>query len=164
MNNYSEFGESPVKENTERNSLWSETEIGWLAGIIDGEGSIGIAYGKNHVPFWRVTIANSCPILLSKYQDILFKMFGVTLKWHEKKQRSDGGVRYTKPAYTISMCKKAHVEKLLLTVLPYLTTKHSKATECLAWLVQHPSRVRVDTERVALGLKPQDGATVRANR
>lgn len=46
-------------------------DLGWLAGIIDGEGSIGLSHGGNKSPHLRVNICNGSDAILDKVGEIL---------------------------------------------------------------------------------------------
>src|SRR5262249_50911869 len=47
------------------------TEIGWLAGLVDGEGSIALSHGGTRTPHLRVMLYNSSIPILDKAKRIL---------------------------------------------------------------------------------------------
>ena len=46
-------------------------DLGWLAGIIDGEGTVSLSHGSNRSPHLRVSIYNGDPAILDKVHAIL---------------------------------------------------------------------------------------------
>jgi LAGLIDADG endonuclease len=92
----------------------------YLAGIIDGEGCITIGAGK------KETCINYNALLLvqntsEKLIDYLQSTFGGQ-KYLSKKETST-----TRTAWMWRITKKAHIEQILLAVLPYLIIKREQA-------------------------------------
>lgn len=55
-------------------------DIGWLAGIIDGEGTVSLSHGSNRSPHLRVSIYNGDPAILDKLHAVLD---GLAIRYHE---------------------------------------------------------------------------------
>lgn len=96
-------------------------EIGWLAGIIDGEGTISLGKSKG-CPWPRMTIPSTTPEIVKKSSEILSSM----------------GIHYTSyiqaginlPCTIISVGGKACVDSLIL-LLPYIVRQTNRATDII---------------------------------
>ncbi len=133
MNNYlTEFGGTPVKDNTEP----SLSDIGWLAGIFDGEGSIVInkRIKKHLTPYVGLHIANSDLLLLGKCQSLIKAITGNPVKLYERKQYENSLIKSTKPCYGIDLHKQKTVYKILNLIVNHLTAKKRKAELVLEYL------------------------------
>jgi hypothetical protein len=120
----SEFGESPTMDNAEP----TPSDIAWLAGVIDGEGSIIMNKQKGNAPHFCINVANSCPILLDKVQRIFLQITGELYKVSEKKVYNNSIVKPSKPCYQIGFRKGESILKTLSLILPHLTTKKNRAS------------------------------------
>jgi hypothetical protein len=94
-----------------------QTDWAYLAGIIDGEGSIGIYKGQPRIV---VAMRSKQPCLW------IYLTFGGCWKRRLVKELGEHRVRYTWGVYS-----KDKVRKILEGCLPYLKTKRSKAKEVL---------------------------------
>lgn len=117
-------------------------ELGWLAGILDGEGHIGISrnpgnpkYGYNHMrPVVDVGMTSAVGVL--KIQDILRRM-GIEAWVKEKKP----GNKKHKTAYAVIISAYAKVKPLLELVSPYLVVKKAQATLVLDYINRRQSKI-----------------------
>lgn len=127
-------------------------EIGWLAGIVDGEGSLafyfsrrkdgkgGFTYRKS--PTYRIHIINSDMGILKKAQDILFRL-GISFapireKSATKKQREDS-YTFSKPCYNIDVSRRKDVEKYLSVIVDHLQgNKKEKAKKMIKFFRVNP--------------------------
>lgn len=99
-------------------------EAAWLAGFIDGEGSIYPAMtGKYKV--WGISIANTDIIALEKCRIITN---GGSLY---KKTSQVKVFPKAKPQWVWKVARQRDVVYICEQMLPYLTTKRSRAEECL---------------------------------
>lgn len=60
-------------------------DAGWLAGIIDGEGSIVLSYGGSRSPHLRVQITNGSPAILDKIAAVLASADVTATSFREKR-------------------------------------------------------------------------------
>jgi len=101
-----------------------DTDIAYLAGIIDGEGCIyagfrNVAESNNLTV--RVTVYNTHPFIIRRVTEILLALqvpFYVS---------NPGGPKVSKPGVTVVVGGKGRVAKLLEIVIPYLTAKRRRA-------------------------------------
>lgn len=122
--------DNTIRNQQETQSV-SEADIGWLAGIIDGEGSISLAFGmvknnqlNNMSP--RIEIGNTDKDLVEKFVRIVKGLGGgiyMTLKKEGLesklvKQRTGKGF---KPIYYAKSIGFLRTKKILDVVLPHLT-------------------------------------------
>lgn len=100
----------------------SQTELAYLAGILDGEGSISYAKTPRR---WVVAIYNTSQELI----EWLASFGGLTYT-----RRSPGAFSTTLPQYGWVLNRRVDVEVLLTALLPYLRIKRQKAVEALAFV------------------------------
>lgn len=111
--------------NQQRNA--TDIEIGWLCGLIDGEGTISLRWtaqkGKRYlVPFLQ--IANSDVATLDQCVEILHA-FGVG---HNVRWIDPSSSRLTKRTYwTILVVGMKRLTALLPRIMPYLVTKREQS-------------------------------------
>jgi len=109
----------------------SEADIGWLAGIIDGEGSVSLAFGfvrngrlNNMSP--RVEIGNTDKELVEKFVRLV-KALGGGIYMSLKKESNQSKLvkakkgRGFKPLYYAKAVGFLRTKKILDAVLPHLT-------------------------------------------
>ncbi len=143
-------------------------DIGWLAGIFDGEGSITFYNQKEidrrrgnyiirHSKHTRWVIVNTDTEIIKKSLEILTRLdivAYVNQKSATKKQR-EGSFKYTKPCYEIIVSQRKSVQKIMELITPLLVSyKKQKSIFVLEYLHTHPFNAgrktpRVTTERLA---------------
>jgi hypothetical protein len=123
-------------------------DIGWLAGIIDGEGSLAHYYcvrNKNpnlkKCPIYGVYVINSDMEIMNKVKQIYDKIgvfAQIYLKSANKKQR-ENSYSFSKPCYEMVVRRRLDVEKLLKIIIPYLIGyKKQKANDMLNFFSKNP--------------------------
>lgn len=112
-----------------------ECNLAWLAGMIDGEGCIGLyKYKRTKVP--RHTVVRPCVTIVNSHKDTMlyiakiYESMGISYSWGERKQL---GTR-NKPTYSVAVQGRDGVTVLLEAVLPYLFTKKKQADICKMFL------------------------------
>lgn len=101
--------------------------IGWLAGIIDGEGSIAHYYSKRKdggkkSPSYGVYIINSDMEILNHVKSIYNDLgiyANINLKSSSRRQ-NENSFKFSKPCYEMVVRRRLDVEKLLKLVTPHL--------------------------------------------
>lgn len=101
-----------------------EAEIGYIAGLIDGEGSILMVRGR----WWQVKIGMTHRPTIEWLAG-----FGGTFQTQRRSH-----VKNRKDCFTWHVARKADVAVLLHRVLPYLKTKHEVATRALESFIPGP--------------------------
>ncbi len=139
-----------------------EKDISWLAGIIEGEGWIGIYNNKarRHRQF-KVAVANTDPFLLRRVSEIVCSL-GINFYWGLAKPKmtrvSGSRVKYQ---LTIEISGNRNVLKILKIIFQYLySTKKEIAKlmiEYLEWRTNFPEKgnllKQVNLEQMQLALK-----------
>ena len=166
--NASEFGGSPERVTP------SQADLAWLAGIVEGEGSVCLLPPKQFKTqkrqlTVRLVIPNSDLVLLEKCRVTIESLTGLPKNMLRKNAMTN------KPMWTIDVNKQESLLKVLLAIEPYMVgEKKWKALKAIAWLrlraTQKKTRVTpefmakwakitagVETERSAPsnGVKPQ---------
>lgn len=111
-------------------------DLAWLAGIIDGEGNInvgfyhnGFGYGKNGQDYkvFRISvgISNTHADMIQRATEILYAM-GLFFKVHPRKRAPK-----LKPCMFILINGQRNASKLLMAILPYLSSKKEIAIQAL---------------------------------
>lgn len=131
--------------------------IGWLAGIIDGEGSI-IAYRSKSNNFYhiRIYVINTDARIIERCLEIFTELdilAYVNQKTTSKKQR-EGSFKYSKVCWEIIISRRDAVQKLLTLISPLLVgDKKEKALNGLNYLNTNQfnagRKSGVTTERLA---------------
>ncbi len=117
-------------------------ELAWLAGIVDGEGCIGI-YNRNKINknlVLNLAIVNSDEAILKKVEEI-YKEFGVYASRyiHKSYGKNPTGFLNKKPCYVMTVRRRDDFEKMLRFLEPYLIGKKKQfAQEALEYLKSHP--------------------------
>ena len=112
---------------------WNNLEIGYLAGIIDGEGCLNLYTCidkkkiKKTYTYCRLTI-NTTDILLSNWLKEKIGVGGVN-KEQRKKPKP-----HHKQVYIYLMAAERDLLNLLLWIEPHLIIKKQKARECIEFL------------------------------
>lgn len=133
-----------------RTTPWKPTkeDIGWLAGIIDGEGSIYAAL-KDSYPYFRYSfqIVNTNREMLDKFQRILsgicdapkeqFKVFP---------KKYTVGIVGKKQCYALQIRRMEDMKRVLTATLPHLTEKREKAKFFLGIANKHKRFQRYKAE------------------
>lgn len=120
------MNDSTIDNQQETQEKVSEADIGWLAGIIDGEGSISLAFGmvkgnklNNISP--RIDMGNTDKGLFDKYVRIL-KGLGCGVHVSLKKPQSSKLVRNSiKPLWYARSVGFKRTKKILDIILSHLT-------------------------------------------
>lgn len=143
-------------------------DIGWLAGIVDGEGSIVHYFSTQHdrrrgkhivrkFPLSRIVIVNTDYGIVKRFAELLMKLDIVgyiNQKCSSKKQRI-GSFYFTKPCLEVICQRRMDVEKLARLIEPHLSgNKKQKALKLIEYFNTHPFNAgrripRVTTERLA---------------
>jgi hypothetical protein len=127
-----------------------ETEKAWLAGIIDGEGSIILSLSVQDNRLYNVLpevhIANTEKIMIETIGDI-YDRLGVGRHISRRKVSTTNGVtgergKAYKDLYVAASVGFLRVRKLLPSILPYMvTSKRQKGEKILKYVEQRCSRI-----------------------
>jgi hypothetical protein len=105
----------------------TQFELGWLAGIIDGEGSITVCKrGSTYVP--TIKMSNTSKVLVEKYCDILdglditYKCYGIQKKGNRKYQ------------WEVCIDGRPRVYKAMSIVQHLLIAKQKQAVKVVEWI------------------------------
>ena len=121
-------------------------DIGWLAGVIDGEGSVllflGVRKGKLNNVSPQVIIGNTDTALIDKYVDICRRLrIGVHVS--ERKPRPGGApgmapkrAKAYKPLYAASTTGFMRVKTMLEVVTPYLVGAKAERAKLIGEFIE----------------------------
>jgi hypothetical protein len=105
----------------------TQFELGWLAGIIDGEGSITVCKrGPTYVP--TIKMSNTSKVLVEKYCEILDRL-GITHKCYGKQTK--GNRKYQ---WEVCIDGRPRVYKALSIVQDLLIAKQKQAIKVGEWI------------------------------
>jgi hypothetical protein len=105
----------------------SQLELGWLAGIIDGEGSITVVKrGPTFVPC--VKMSNTSKLLIDKYCSLLDKL---DISYHCYGRQKEGNRKYQ---WEVSVEGRPRVFKFVTLLQDILIAKKSQAEKTLEWI------------------------------
>ena len=144
-------------------------KIGWLAGIVDGEGCVSHynvkrrsyyssirnkTYERKLSPMYAVVIVNTDLGIVNEVENVLKELdifYATNIKTSSTKFR-EGSFAPSKDCYQVSVRRRLDVEKLLKIIEPYLYgKKKQKAIDLLKFFSLNPfnsKKRRVETKRV----------------
>lgn len=128
-----------------------DLELAWLAGILDGEGSIGrypIKTGGNII---GIVIVNTDEAILSKVEQI-YKRLDICYHRYNRQMYTNrsGTYKATRPCYELTIRRRDTAEQLLPLLIPFLAgVKKTKAIDLFNWLKANPTKSGVTTKREA---------------
>src|SRR5258708_22381995 len=121
------FGQTILREEMMR---LSEAQIGYLAGVVDGEGSITFVYhkcrtsrSKSAVAYF-CAVANSNPLIIEAVTSLLdilsvrYKVYSPKSEWNRKAR---------KQPYAVHVTGMDSVRAVLQVICPYLQGKRTQA-------------------------------------
>jgi hypothetical protein len=112
----------------------SNVDLGWFAGIIDGEGSITIVvHTGEHLPDFtpKLIVNNTSQELMEKFREIFYRIGGKWEKIYTNKRplKKGGHCRYE-----FFCSDMAALRKTLQKILPHLTAKRQQAKLMLEFI------------------------------
>lgn len=117
-------------------------ELGWLAGLLDGEACFAVKYSnvKRHLSNPTGNLSINVTVQASSWRTIeeLGRLFGLMDVRHVR-PNTHRHKRSRKLIHRIDVCRKADVERLLMSVLPFLKVKDAEAREILAYFAAFPT-------------------------
>jgi hypothetical protein len=116
----------------------TEAQIGWLAGILDGEGNLQLCLNGQHLRPVVVVLTNTNPLLIQAVVDLLTKA-GL----HHRVQNLSKSPRWRKewkPAWSVAVGRIDDMKAFLTMVEPHLVGKKEQAQILLKFLKPRRSR------------------------
>ena len=105
----------------------TQFELGWLAGIIDGEGSITVCKrGPTYVP--TIKMANTSKVLVDKYCELLDKL---DISYQCYGRQKEGNRKYQ---WDVCIDGRPRVYKALNAIQDLLIAKQKQATKVVEWI------------------------------
>ena len=133
-------------------------EISWLAGIWDGEGTIGVRNNTKIKQFSpRMHVVNTNPLIMQKVFEIVEKL-GITPYFREK----DAGEFGVKQCWVIGVDTLTKSKVLLDAMLPYLVGKKPQAEMLLKFVESRLERFDRTKANCDKGYTQDDLDTVKA--
>ena len=111
----------------------TEYELGWLAGVWDGEGSIMIQRypkKKGYTYVSAISVANTSDVFAAKVIELLDKV-DIRLGIHERTFKEH---ECRKTLYQLKTVKQATCQKFCVLLLPYLVSKKAQAKLMMRFL------------------------------
>ncbi len=132
----------------------SSEEVGWLAGIIDGEGSITFQKPKKPQKtglkkiVYGVHIVNTCEEMIDKCIRIINAFEDGTGKPLEKKPKvyRIQAFKSNKACFQITIRKYSTLKNVLKAITPHLTEKRAKAEKLLNFVCKRKMHSRLTEE------------------
>ena len=154
---------------------FTETEAAWLAGVVDGEGSIGLYdYGQQGRRV-QIQMANTCEAFVARMREIIGCGSSVIRTNLHLSSGRAGGHKGSKPMYHYILKGSLRCYKVLRQIESFLIVKRELARQIMdelesrpfgRWVQQDPSRRLAAADRKRLwwaSLSPERRAEVIAN-
>lgn len=113
----------------------NQTDLAWLAGFIDGEGSIHLhkAINRKGNSYWspRFAIYNNDIQTLENSQRIIYESTGLLQKIHERKPEVNMFIAGRRPSYFLTIGGRLKIQRFFVHIIPYLVSKKKLAEEVL---------------------------------
>ena len=116
----------------------TEAQIGWLAGILDGEGNMQLLPNSQHLRPVVIALTNTNPLLIQAVVDLLTKA-----ELHHRVQNLSNGPSWDnkwKPAWSVAIGRIDDMKAFLTMVEPHLIGKKEQAQILLKFLRPRRSR------------------------
>jgi hypothetical protein len=143
--------------------MTDEAELGWLAGIMDGEGTIGMSRvltaSKCKNPSYRpiFQIANTDIRILNRASEILYSVCGVASYIVIANRRKAENINKPwKTGYRLQIHVQRRIARVLPMLIPYLTAKREQAEILLAYCSRRDGRSRHKAGYVDADLRAYD--------
>ncbi len=110
----------------------TEAQVGWLAGIVDGEGNFQLARNAGHLRAIVVVLTNTNPLLIETVRDYLL-IAGIDCRVSPL----SGGPAWQKewkPAWSVQVGKIDSMKSFLQMIHPYLVAKQERAEILMKFL------------------------------
>lgn len=131
---------SDVKKTTPSQDL----QIAWLAGILDGEGSIGRYTTKQNSQIIGIVIVNTDLDILAKVEEIYRDLNVFYNRYSRLKYQHEKAYQSRKECFEIVVRRRDDAELLLSLVIPHLVgIKKQRAQEVLDYLLANPRKIPV---------------------
>ena len=131
-------------------------KLAWLAGIIDGEGSISMTYIKKRKKVSgngcysgidvRVGIANTNLPLMREVADICTEIIGEKISINESGRKTNGNLT----AYSLNFTSRTRAYPMLKMLLPYLIAKKGQAEIVINYFENRKPFARVKPEELEM--------------
>ena len=121
--------ELPKRENAQDWTISRDAKLAWLAGVIDGEGYIGITFHRGHKMVKRLTIVNLDYSLLRRVS-VIYSELG--LNFHYALVNTNNGG--TRRPMSITVTTWGSLKKILTLLMPYFTAKRDQAKTMLEFI------------------------------
>jgi len=109
----------------------TDTQIAWLAGILDGEGSITMGYDKKKHYTPMIAVVNTNPEMIFEVCRILNEL---GCAFHAAARGDNRGSLGEKTCWQIQVHRLTSVEKILRRITPWLIAKKSRAQLMLVFV------------------------------
>ena len=132
----------------------SKEDVGWIAGIIDGEGSITFQKPLRPQPnglkkiVYGIHIVNTCEEMIDKCVRIINAFEDGTGRPIEKKPKiyRVQAFKSNKPSYQLTIRKYSTIKNILEAITPHLTEKRYKAERLLNFASKKKLHARLSEE------------------
>jgi hypothetical protein len=132
--------------NVEKTIPSEDVELAWLAGIIDGEGTIGVYKVDNgkRKPYhiFNFTIVNTDAEILNKAESIL-KNNNIFFSKYIHNNKNPVGFLPTKPCYVITVRRRDDFEQIINLIEKFLVgSKRNNIKLAKEYLAQNPRKMK----------------------
>lgn len=127
-----------------------DTEIAWAAGILDGEGYIGVQVRGDGRASVFLVVNTTSAVIATALAQVFGKLGATPTPWHA---RAVPGRPSSRPVATVRLTSMANVRTVLRACRPYLTAKAPEADVMLQYIdakIGAPKGPRIQEMQIAV--------------
>lgn len=113
----------------------TDVQVSWLAGFVDGEGSLLIPMEKNGTLKTIFSVGNTHRISIERVKEIVSEIVGRQIRYYT----IHATAKNHQPLFTIRLSKKSEVLAVVKSLLPFLVTKIEQAKLMAQYIESNPA-------------------------
>ena len=129
-------------KNVEKTTPSEDILLAWLAGVIDGEGSIGIYTTSQNRKIINLSVVNSDKDIINKVEEI-YKRFNIFFCTYLHNNKNPKGFLPVNQCYVVTVRRRDDFEQILKLIKPFLIGKKKQTVQkALEYLTLNPRKIK----------------------
>lgn len=128
--------------NVEKTIPSEDVSLAWLAGIVDGEGSIGIYKTNQNSRVINLSVVNTDQRILTRVEEI-YKKYNIFYSRYQHNYSKSKGFTTKKPCFVLTVRRRDDFERIITFLEPLLIgDKKISAQKVLKYLKENPRTLK----------------------